>query len=55
MRGAVEALRSAGVDARWQPYGITPATGAKADAMAAQDIPIYRSVNEAVEEALHCV
>ena len=52
VRGAVERLRAAGVDIRWQPYGITPATGAKAEAMAAQGIPTYRSVNDAVEVAL---
>ncbi len=48
VRGAVELLHAAGVDIRWQPYGITPATGAKAEAMAAQGIPTYRSVNDAV-------
>jgi len=52
VRGAVEMLYAAGVDIRWQPYGITPATGAKAEAMAAQGIPTYRSVNDAVETAL---
>lgn len=52
VRGAVEALRDAGVDVRWQPYGVTPATGAKAEAMAAQGVPAFRSVNAAVEVAL---
>ncbi len=51
-RGAVELLQAAGVDIRWQPYGVTPATGAKAEAMAAQDIPTYRSVNDAAAAAL---
>lgn len=53
VRGAVELLQAAGVDIRWQPYGVTPATGAKAEAMAAQGIPTYRSVNEAVAAALN--
>ena len=52
VRGAVELLHEAGVDIRWQPYGVTPATGAKAKAMAAQGIPTYRSVNAAVDVAL---
>jgi len=52
VRGAVELSQAAGVDIRWQPYGITPATGAKAEAMAAQGIPTYRSVNDAVAVAL---
>jgi len=55
VRSAVELLQAAGVDIRWQPYGITPATGAKAEAMAAQGIPTYRSVNEAVAAALRHV
>jgi hypothetical protein len=52
VRDAVEALHAAGVDICWQPYGITPATGAKAEAMAAQGVPTYRSINDAVEVAL---
>lgn len=52
VRGAVEALRIAGADIHWQPYGITPATGAKAEALAAQGILTYRSVNDAVAAAL---
>jgi phosphoglycolate phosphatase-like HAD superfamily hydrolase len=52
VRSAVELLQAAGVDIHWQPYGITPATGAKAEAMAAQGIPTYRSVNDAVAVAL---
>ena len=55
VRSAVEVLQSAGVDIRWQPYGITPLTGAKAEAMAAQGIPMYRSVNDAVTTALQSV
>ena len=55
VRSAVESLHAAGVDIRWQPYGITPATGAKAEAMAAQGIPTYRSVDAAVEVALQHV
>ncbi|MBN2393646.1 MAG: hypothetical protein JXR84_23135 [Anaerolineae bacterium] len=52
VRDAVEALYAAGVNIHWQPYGITLATGAKAEAMAAQGIPTYRSINDAVEVAL---
>jgi hypothetical protein len=48
----VESLRAAGVDIRWQPYGITPEIGAKAEALAVQGIPTYRSINDAVEVAL---
>ncbi len=55
VRGAVELLQAAGVDIRWQPYGIAPATGAKAEALAAQGIPTYRSVNDAVQTALRSV
>lgn len=55
VRSAVELLQAAGVDIRWRPYGITPATGAKAEAMAAQGIPTYRSVNDAVAAALEHV
>lgn len=55
VRGAVELLQAAGVDICWQPYGITPATGAKAEAMATQGIPTYRSVNDAVAAALRFV
>jgi len=53
--GAVELLQAAGVSIRWQPYGVTPATGTKAEAMAAQGISTYRSVNEAVMAALQCI
>jgi len=52
VRSAVEALHAAGVDICWKPYGVTPATGAKAEAMAMQGIPTYRSVNAAVAVAL---
>ncbi|HQE92869.1 MAG TPA: hypothetical protein PLH19_16125 [Anaerolineae bacterium] len=52
VRSAVDSLHAAGVDIRWQPYGIAPAAGAKATALAALDIPTYRSVNEAVDVAL---
>ena len=52
VRSAVESLRAAGVDIRWQPYGITPEIGAKAEALAVQGIPKYRSINHAVEVAL---
>ncbi len=55
VRSAVESLRASGVDIRWQPYGITPATGAKAAAMAAQGISTYRSVNDAAASALENV
>jgi len=55
VRSAVELLQATGVDIRWQPYGITPATGAKAEAMAMQGIPTYCSVNEAVEAAFTVV
>ena len=52
VRRAVEMLHAAGVDVRWQPYGITPATGAKAEVLAAQGVTTYRSVNAAVAVAL---
>jgi hypothetical protein len=55
VRSAVESLHAAGMDIRWQPYGITPPTGAKAKALAAQGIPTYHSINAAVEAALHLV
>jgi hypothetical protein len=55
VRSAVESLHAAGVDIRWQPYGITPPTGAKAEALAAQGIFTYRSINDAVEVALSSV
>ena len=49
---AVEALQAAGIAIDWKPYGITPAEDAKSAAMAAQGVPIYRTVNEAVGVAL---
>ena len=52
VRDAVQSLHAAGVDIRWRPYGITPATGAKAEALAAQGIAMYRTINDAVEVAL---
>jgi hypothetical protein len=48
----VEALQAEGVDAAWQPYGITPAEGPKAEAMMARGVPTYLSVNEATLAAL---
>lgn len=50
--GAVEALRAAGAAVTWQPYGIAPADGPKAAAMAARGVPTYPSINEAVQAAL---
>jgi hypothetical protein len=52
VRHAVEALQAAGLDVAWQPHGITPAVGPKAKAMAARSVPTYRSINEAILEAL---
>ena len=51
-RGAVEALRTAGADVAWQPYGIAPADGPKAAAMAARGVPTYPSINEALQVTL---
>jgi hypothetical protein len=52
VRRAVELLQAAGLDIAWQPYGITPADGPKASAMAARDVPTYPSINEAIPDAL---
>ncbi len=49
---AVRLLNQAGVSVVYCPYGITPATGAKAEIMTAMDVPIYRIVNEAARAAL---
>ncbi|MDY6877656.1 MAG: hypothetical protein SWK90_15850 [Chloroflexota bacterium] len=51
-RRGVEELRTAGLAIEWQPYGITPADGPKAAAMAARGVPTYPSVNEATLAAL---
>ena len=51
-RRAVETLRAAELTVEGQSYGITPAGGPKADAMAARGIPIFSSVNQAVLAAL---
>ncbi len=48
----VERLRAAGADVRWQPYGVAPPGGVKAAALAAQSLPVYASVNEAILTAL---
>lgn len=53
VKHAVEALGKVGLDIAWQPYGIAPSHGPKAEAMKAQGIPIYPSVNEALRVALN--
>jgi len=45
-------LRAAGLDVDWHPYGVVPADGPKARAMATRGVPTYLSVNEAVIAAL---
>jgi len=52
VRRAVEALQTAGLNVAWQPYGITPADGPKAAAMAARNVLTYRSINKAISAAL---
>jgi hypothetical protein len=52
VRDAVAALKAAGVAADFRPYGITPATGAKAETMAGLGVTTYRSVNDALAAAL---
>jgi hypothetical protein len=52
VEGGVEALRAAGVDVTWRPYGIASSDGPKTAALAARGVPIYPSVNEAVLDAL---
>jgi hypothetical protein len=52
VRHAVETLQAAGLKVAWQPHGITPADGPKAEAMAARGVPTYRSINEAILETL---
>ena len=52
---SVDALRAAGVTAEYRPYGIVAADGPKAAAMAARDVPTYRSVNEAILAALKTI
>ena len=45
-------LQAAGAAVAWRPYGIAPADGPKASALAARGVPVYPSVNEAVLAAL---
>jgi hypothetical protein len=52
VKHAVELLQTAGLKIAWQPYGITPADGPKAEAMAARGVPTYTSVNAALQAAL---
>jgi phosphoglycolate phosphatase-like HAD superfamily hydrolase len=52
---AVEALRGAGQAVDWRAYGIAPAGGAKAAALAARGAPVYPSINEALDAALNQV
>jgi hypothetical protein len=53
VKRGVETLRAAaGVTVEWRFYGVTPADGPKAAAMAARDVPTYLSVNEAILDAL---
>ncbi|MBN1978465.1 MAG: hypothetical protein JW918_13795 [Anaerolineae bacterium] len=55
VKHAIELLRAAGLDIAWQPHGITPADGPKAEAMAARDVPIYPSINQAILDALETI
>jgi hypothetical protein len=52
VRRAVEALQATGLSIAWQPHGITPTEGPKAAAMAARNVPTYRSINDAISAAL---
>lgn len=51
-QAAIAALTAAGVPVQGRYYGVTPATGPKARAMAALGVPTYRSVNAALGEVL---
>lgn len=52
VKRAVECLNTAGRKLTYHPYGITPATGEKAEAMGKLGVQIYPNVNAAVETAL---
>lgn len=51
-QAASAALAAAGMPVQGRYYGVTPATGPKARAMAALGVPTYRSVNAALGEVL---
>jgi hypothetical protein len=55
VKHAVELLQAAGLDIAWQPYGIVPADGPKAKAMAARNVPIRPSINQAILDALEAI
>jgi hypothetical protein len=52
VKRAVELLQASGLDVTWQPHGITPADGPKAQSMATRGVPTYRSINQAISAAL---
>jgi hypothetical protein len=47
----VEALRLAGMNAAWRPYGIAPTDSPKAAALTMRGVPVYPSINEAILDA----
>jgi hypothetical protein len=49
---ACEALRAAGRPISWQLHGIAPADSPKAAMMRARGVPVYASINEALQAAL---
>lgn len=49
---AAEQLNAAGKDVRYQPYGITPSTGAKAARMNNLKVQTYPTINDAIAVAL---
>jgi hypothetical protein len=52
VRDAVTALNHVGLAITYQPYGITPASGTKYEAMTQMNVRTYRSVNEAINVAM---
>ena len=52
VRRAAELLSEAGIDCTCRCYGVVPSGGPKAEAMAAQKVTTYPSINEALTEAL---
>ncbi|MBN1875197.1 MAG: hypothetical protein JXA33_13275 [Anaerolineae bacterium] len=53
VRHAVALLNAAGIPVTYHPYGITPATGTKKEAMTKEGVQVYHSVNIAVQEAFN--
>ncbi len=49
---ACDALRAVGLPVTWQPHGIAPASSPKAAMMRARGIPVYTSINQALQAAL---